>query len=93
MSRRSSTPSFPPRWATGSRAWPLFAEDRGLALIRRIAAAVPGRLIPGGWLLCEIGAEQGEEVAAICRQAGLAEIQVLQDYCRRDRVVAARLAP
>ena len=70
----------------------LFAEDRGLALVQRIASSTPARLVPGGWLLCEIGCEQGEAARAIFRDAGFAQVDVLQDYCQRDRVVAARMA-
>jgi release factor glutamine methyltransferase len=68
----------------------LFAEDRGLALIQRIANSTPPRLVPGGWLLCEIGCEQGEATRTIFRDAGFAHVEILQDYCQRDRVVAAR---
>ncbi len=77
------------------RAWEprlaLYADDRGLALVRRVAEQASQRLVPGGWLLCEIGAEQGEAAAAICREAGFAQVEVLPDYCQRDRVVAAQL--
>jgi release factor glutamine methyltransferase len=69
----------------------LHAEDRGLALIARLAHAAAKRLVPGGWLLCEIGCEQGEAAARIGREAGFADVTVLQDYCRRDRVVAAQM--
>lgn len=78
------------------RAWEprlaLYAEDRGLALIQRLATDACQRLVPGGWLLCEIGSEQGEAAAAICRQAGFAQVEILADYCQRDRVVAAQMA-
>jgi release factor glutamine methyltransferase len=69
----------------------LHADDQGLALIRRIAHDAAAHLVPGGWLLCEIGCEQGEAAAEICRDAGFSEVEVLQDYCRRDRVVVARM--
>jgi release factor glutamine methyltransferase len=78
------------------RAWEprlaLYADDRGLALIRRVATESFQRLVPGGWLLCEIGAEQGEEAACLCREAGFSHVEVLRDYCDRDRVVAAQRA-
>lgn len=77
------------------RAWEprlaLYAEDRGLALIRRLAAESFHRLVPGGWLLCEIGSEQGADAAAICREAGFTQVEILRDYCGRDRVVAAEI--
>lgn len=68
----------------------LHAEDRGLALVRRVADESFQRLVPGGWMLCEIGAEQGGDAAAICRETGFAQVEVLPDYCGRDRVVAAK---
>jgi release factor glutamine methyltransferase len=70
----------------------LCAEDRGLALLRRIAVDGHQRLAAGGWLLCEIGCEQGEAVAGIFGSAGLVDVSVLQDYSRRDRVVVGQRA-
>lgn len=67
----------------------LFAEDQGLAIIRRLAHASP-KLKPGGWIVMEIGHEQGEAVAEIFRKAGWAEIEVQKDFGGRDRILVAR---
>ncbi|MEN9359006.1 MAG: hypothetical protein RL095_541 [Verrucomicrobiota bacterium] len=68
----------------------LFAEDQGLALLRRIAAEAPGFLLPGAWLLCEIGWKQGPAVAAIFTAAGLERVRVEKDHSGHDRVVLGR---
>jgi release factor glutamine methyltransferase len=68
----------------------LVAEDDGLAIIRRIAESAQGRLLPGGDLLCEIGAGQGESAASMFEQAGWEAVEVLRDYNDLDRIVAAK---
>jgi release factor glutamine methyltransferase len=69
----------------------LYADDAGLSIVRRLADEAMTRLVPGGWLLCEIGAEQGPTAASIFSEAGLVSVEVLQDYCRRDRVVVGQM--
>lgn len=61
----------------------------GLAFYRSIFARYPKYLKPGGSLAVEIGWQQGQEVCAIARAAGLTPV-VLQDLEGRDRVVACR---
>jgi release factor glutamine methyltransferase len=68
----------------------LFAEDQGLELLRRIATEAPLFLIPGGWLLCEIGWQQGPAVSAIFAAAGLDSVRVEKDHAGHDRVVIGR---
>ncbi|MBT3292297.1 MAG: hypothetical protein HN380_33555 [Victivallales bacterium] len=68
----------------------LLAENNGLAIIARIAHESRPFMAPDAWLLCEIGCEQGEATRTIFRDAGFAHVEILQDYCQRDRVVAAR---
>jgi len=63
-------------------------ED-GLAAYRDIAAALPGRLRPGGVLVVEIGSEQGIEVGALFSTAGFAGIDIKKDLAGLDRVVIA----
>jgi release factor glutamine methyltransferase len=64
----------------------------GLAAIRRIAAHAPAHLKPEGFLAVEIGETQGAATAELFRNAGLAGVEVHQDYARHDRVVSARAA-
>ena len=68
----------------------LFGGADGLELIRRIAAGAPEYLNPGGLLLCEIGMNQGAAAQAILAGAGLAEVEIIQDYAKRDRLVLGR---
>jgi len=75
------------------RAEPRAALDGGpdgLDLIRRLVAAAPALLVPGGALALELGAGQAPAVAAICLAAGLADIQQRRDLGSVDRVVSAR---
>ena len=65
----------------------------GLDVLRRVAALAGRWLAPGGFLLCEIGEDQGEAAAALLAEAGLAEIAVLPDMAGGDRVVEARRGP
>ncbi len=70
----------------------LLAGDDGLEVIRRIAMSAAACLCAGGQLLCEIGAAQGAAVQRIFADAGWADVEILTDYARRDRIVAARPA-
>ncbi len=58
----------------------------GLNVIRRLVAAAPRVLRPGGTLLVEIGAAQGEAAAALARSSG-AQVRVHRDLAGRDRVL------
>ncbi len=68
----------------------LFAEDQGLALLHRIATEAPRFLIPGGWLICEIGWRQGEAAIGLFAAAGFESIRVEKDHSGHDRVVIGR---
>lgn len=68
----------------------LFAGEDGLDLIRRLVPQSFEALRPGGHLLCEIGHRQGEATRALFEQAGFAEVAVLKDLGRRDRVVVGQ---
>ena len=64
----------------------------GLAAYRAILTNAPELIAEGGILAIEIGFDQGESVAALCRDAGLSEIAVHPDLAGRERVVMARKA-
>jgi release factor glutamine methyltransferase len=60
----------------------------GLDLIRRLLAQAPAVLLPGGGLLVEIGADQGETASRVARTFfPLATICVHPDLGGRDRVL------
>lgn len=58
----------------------------GLDDIRRIAAAAPLHLKPGGWLLFEHGFSQGESCRRILRQQGFLQVETIRDLARLERV-------
>ena len=64
----------------------------GLDDIRRIVAAAPAHLEPGGWLLLEHGHDQGPAVRELLRAAGFADVGTACDLEGRDRVGSGRLA-
>lgn len=74
------------------RAEPPEALVGGTEHHRRLAAAAPGWLAPGGWLAVEVGASQGQEVAALFRRH-LERVEVVPDLTGRDRVVRGRRPP
>ncbi len=64
----------------------------GLDVLRRVVARAPHWLAPGGWLVCEIGADQGEAAAALLEEQRLVAVGVRPDLAGRDRVVEGRRA-
>lgn len=52
----------------------------GLDLIRRLASDVPGRLVPGGALLLEIGRGQHEAVSRLLEASKFRDISIRTDY-------------
>lgn len=67
----------------------LLSGSDGLDDIRVIAAGARDRLRPGGSLVLEIGADQGEAVEDILRGAGLVDVEVRPDLSGRDRIAVA----
>ena len=64
-------------------------ED-GLLCYRLLAEQAGRYLLPGGWLVTEIGADQGKDVPALYEKAGFADISCVKDLSGCDRVVCAR---
>ncbi|MEW6563270.1 MAG: peptide chain release factor N(5)-glutamine methyltransferase [Pseudomonadota bacterium] len=62
----------------------------GLDDIRRIVAAAPARLDPGGWLLLEHGYDQAPAVRALLETAGFAEVFSACDLAGIERVSGGR---
>jgi len=66
----------------------LYGGPDGLDHIRRLLAQARGYLKPGGSILLEIGATQGEAVVALTRRHfPTAEAEIIKDYAGLDRVV------
>jgi len=69
----------------------LFADDRGLALLKEILTAAPDHLEPGGHLLLEFGQDQDTLLADFAGKTGAyAEIRILRDLAGSPRVLHAR---
>jgi release factor glutamine methyltransferase len=71
------------------RADPYEALVGGTEFHRRLAEEAPVWLGPGGWLVLEIGDDQGDRVRDLVA-AHLTEVEVLPDLAGRDRVVRGR---
>ena len=75
---------------------PLAALDGGadgLDFYRRIVADSYRYLKNSGWLLLEIGDDQGESLREIIKESGrFCDTEIIQDLARRDRVVKCRKA-
>ncbi|MCD8045077.1 MAG: peptide chain release factor N(5)-glutamine methyltransferase [Clostridiales bacterium] len=68
----------------------LDGEEDGLEFYRRIARECRDFLLPGGWLLFEIGWNQGHDVAELMRENGFSDVEVIPDLAGLDRVVRGR---
>jgi len=62
----------------------------GLDFYRRIIRESPQYLCPGGYLLLEIGYDQGAVVADLMRENGFSCVQITKDLPGNDRVVSGR---
>ncbi len=65
-------------------------HEDGLFFYDRILEECHGFLNPGGYLMFEIGYDQGEAVSERMRQAGFLDVQVIRDLCGNNRVVYGR---
>jgi release factor glutamine methyltransferase len=83
-----------PHLAEGDLPWEpraaLVAGPDGLDAIRRLVAAAPVHLAPGGWLLLEHGSDQGAAVRAILAGAGLDAVHTVRDLAGLERVSGGR---
>ena len=69
----------------------LVAGPRGVELVERLASAAATRLVPGGWLVVEIGpAVVVAAEAALAAQSGLEPGPTLKDLAGLPRIVQAR---
>ncbi len=68
----------------------LFAAGDGLAVFRRLIPQAREMLVPGGWMVMEIGQGQAEALRALLADAGYEEISFTPDLQGIPRVAAAR---
>lgn len=64
----------------------------GLDVFRRLLAAAPRVLRPGGLLVCELFEESLDAAAELCRTYGMTDIRIMADLTHRPRFVLARLS-
>lgn len=69
----------------------VFAGPDGLDAIRSIIDRAPTRLAPGGWLVVEIGADQGAAVAGLLATDRFVDVEIRPDLAGLDRVAVARV--
>ncbi len=62
----------------------------GLYFYEKITEQAGRYLKPGGWLMYEIGCDQGADVSEIMKKNGFTEIEVKKDLAELDRVVKGR---
>jgi release factor glutamine methyltransferase len=68
----------------------LIAQKKGLADLERIISGAPRHLVPGGWLLLEHGHDQAAWVRQQLANAGLTDMQTLEDLAGLERCTGAR---
>lgn len=70
----------------------LDGKEDGLFFYRKIISAAVDYLTPEGWLMFEIGYDQGEQVSEMMKCSGYTEVRVIKDLAGLDRVVIGKLA-
>lgn len=68
----------------------LFAGHDGLDDIRIIIDGALDRLRPGGWLILEIGHDQGSAVKQLLEAKGYAQAEIRKDFNEQDRIALAQ---
>ena len=69
----------------------LDGREDGLYFYRQIITKSCGFLKAGGWLLFEIGYDQGLSVSEMMKSAGFSDVRVIKDLAGLDRVVKGKL--
>jgi release factor glutamine methyltransferase len=95
----SNPPYVPTRELAGLsrevRREPCMALDGGedgLAVLRRVIAGAPERLLPGGTLVVEMHESHRDVVPRLCLEAGFARAEARDDLARLPRYVVAYMA-
>ena len=68
----------------------LWGGNDGLYFYRKLSAAALKMLRSGGWIVLEVGYQQGKAVQQLLLDAGLVQVDILQDWQGLDRVVYGR---
>lgn len=89
--RTEEIPKLMPEVANFEPVQALDGKEDGLYFYRRIVTESPEYLNEGGYLLFEIGHDQGVDVAGLMEEAGYREVRVIKDLAGNDRVVGGKL--
>ncbi len=65
----------------------LFANFGGLMILKEIAENACNYLDVNGWLVCEIGENQGKSAINIFTRSGLKKVKIFKDYTSKDRII------
>ena len=68
----------------------LFGGNEGTDVIERLASSARDWLKPGGWLVLEMGAAQGESITSLLKRLEYQDVTVGVDYADWPRVTEAR---
>ena len=69
----------------------LYASDNGLSDLRTVVEGASTWLKKSGWLVLEIGYQQGAEVLAMMSASGFVGAEIKQDLSGRDRIAVGQL--
>jgi release factor glutamine methyltransferase len=69
----------------------LYASDNGLSDLRTVIEGASTWLKKSGWLVLEIGYQQGAEVLAMMSSSGFVGAEIKQDLSGRDRIAVGQL--
>jgi release factor glutamine methyltransferase len=69
----------------------LYAHDNGLADLRTVIEGASTWLKKSGWLVLEIGYQQGADVLAMMSASGFVGAEIKQDLSGRDRIAVGQL--
>ena len=68
----------------------LLAGADGLDDLRTIIGGAGSRLRPGGWIVLEIGSDQGEAIRSLLDASGYINIEIEADFAGHDRAAIAQ---
>ncbi|MFA5774999.1 MAG: peptide chain release factor N(5)-glutamine methyltransferase [Ilumatobacteraceae bacterium] len=68
----------------------LYSGLDGLDALRQIVSGASQWLAVGGWLVTEIGYEQGNPVSELLDRAGFADIEIIKDLAGRPRIACGQ---
>jgi release factor glutamine methyltransferase len=68
----------------------LFGGSDGLDHIRLLVTGAPAHLAAGGWLVLEVGADQGQAVRELFETGGYADVEIRPDLADHARIALGR---